>query len=146
MKLKALFASGYLLTLCLVGQSALAGPRYYTCGYNGPVTTQDRCPDGTTPFLHLGVPPDPNPPGPNSNSNLDYPRSPTPQADLCDSTSDPYTCKWKRYKAYKCMENPGYYYCSNLGLTPEQLRAIDNQTDALKNQFRVYRNGMYYPR
>jgi hypothetical protein len=139
MKLKALFASGYLLTLGLVGQSALAGPRYYTCGYNGPVTTQDRCPDGTTPFLHLGEPPGPKPnPGPSPER--------TRQADLCDSTSDPYTCKWKRFKAYKCMENPGYYYCSNLGLTPEQLRAIGNQTDALMNQFRVYRNGMYYPR
>ena len=134
MMLKALFASGCLLTLGLVGQSALAGPRYYTCGYNGPVTTQDRCPDGTTPFLHLGVSPDP---GPRPE--------PTRQADLCDSTSDPYTCKWKRYKAYKCME-ADYYYCSELGLTPEQLRALGDQTEVLKNQFRVYRNGMYYSR
>ena len=138
--LKALFASGCLLTLGLVGQSALAGPRYYTCGYNGPVTTQDRCPDGTTPFLHLGVPPDNNYPYRNPGPRL----APTPQADLCDSTSDPYTCKWKRYHAYKCMENPGYYYCSELGLTPAQMGAIVDQTEVLKNQFRVYRNGMYY--
>ena len=138
--LKALFASGCLLTLGLVGQSALAGPRYYTCGYNGPVTTQDRCPDGTTPFLHLGVPPDNNYPYRNPGPRL----APTPQADLCDSTSDPYTCKWKRYKAEKCAQKPGLYYCGNMGLTPEQLRAIDNQTGVIKSLFGVWRNGMYY--
>ena len=144
--MKALFTSGCLLTLGLVGQSALAGPRYYTCGYNGPVTTQDRCPDGTTPFLHLGVPPAPNPPGPNSNSNsnLEYRRPPTPQADLRDSTSDPYTCKWKRYKAEKCAQKPGLYYCGNLGLTPEQLRTIDNQMGVIKSIFGIWRNGMYF--
>ena len=141
MMLKALFTSGCLLTLGLLGQSALAGPRYYTCGYTGPVTTQDRCPDGTTPFLHLGEPPGPNP---NPNFKPGPRPEPTRQADLCDSTSDPNTCKWKRYKAYKCMENPGYYYCSELGLTPEQRRAIDDQTNVLRNQFGVWRNGMYY--
>ncbi len=141
MTLKALFASGCLLTLGLVGQSALAGPRYYTCGHHGPVTTQEHCPDGTTPMLNLGVPPgyEPYPnPGPRPRPE------PTRQADLCDSTSDPYTCKWKRYYAEKCAQKPGLYYCSNLGLTPEQLRAIENQTGALKGMFGVYRNGMYY--
>jgi hypothetical protein len=55
--LKGLFASVCLLYLGLVGKSALAEPRYYTCGDNGAVTTQDQCPDGSTPFLHLGIPP-----------------------------------------------------------------------------------------
>ena len=112
MMFKALFASVCLLSLGLVGQSALAEPRYYTCGDNGPVTAQDQCPDGSTPFLHLGIPPragaDPEPdPRPD-----DRPETTRQVIDQCDSTSDPYTCKWKRYKASKCKKNPQYFYCS----------------------------------
>ena len=109
---KGLFASVCLLSLGLVGQSALAEPRYYTCGDNGAVTTQDQCPDGSTPFLHLGIPPragaDPEPdPRPD-----DRPETTRQVIDQCDSTSDPPNCKWIRYKASLCKKNPQYFYCS----------------------------------
>jgi len=129
---KLLLASGCFLNLCIVVQPAFAAPRYYTCGFNGPVTTQDHCPDGTTPFLHLGVPPGPGPV-----------RPPRPVADLCDSASDPNTCKWKRYYVFKCNENPNYYYCGNFSLTREQYDAIVRQTDALRSQY-YYRSGNYW--
>ena len=132
-KMVNVLSSGvFLLMLGLAGRPALSAPRYYTCGYNGPVTTQDRCPDGTTPFLHLGTPP-----------GLTTDPSPKPVADLCDSTSDPYTCKWKRYKAFKCNENPNYYYCDNFSLTQEQVDALARQWEALKSQY-YFRSGSYW--
>ena len=129
-KMHPALSGGFLLLVGLVSQSAVAAPRYYTCGYNGPVTTADHCPDATTPFLHLGAPPGPSP-------------VPQPVADLCDSTSNPYTCKWKRYKAFKCNENRAYYYCDDFHLTKEQVDALGRQWNALKSQYH-YSGGSYW--
>ena len=133
---KILSASGFLLIQGLFGEPAQAGPRYYTCGYNGPVTTEDRCPDGTTPFLHLGIPP-------SQTQTQTQTQSPRPVADQYDSTADPLTCKWKRYKVMKCNENRNYYYCDSLSLTNEQAKALGRIWDAVKSQY-YYNKGGYW--
>ena len=57
---KILFASSFVLGFSLVAQSALAGPSHYTCGYTGAVTSDNRYPNGETPWLISAEPPSPS--------------------------------------------------------------------------------------
>lgn len=57
---KILFSSSFVLGFSLVAQSALAGPSHYTCGYTDAVTSDNRYPNGKTPWLISAEPPGPS--------------------------------------------------------------------------------------